>query len=138
MRKRASYRLKRYGNLLLLRAAIGGKGNDVAVARLLVDTGSSYTILPVEVIEQMGYDLQHPVRRVLMASANGIVAAPMITVSWFNCLGQRLKNFPVVAHTIPNATFDGLLGMDFLTRCRAVIAVAEAEIRCQRSKTQRP
>jgi aspartyl protease family protein len=110
----------------------------VGKLRLLVDTGASYTILPVEVIEKLGYDTHHPLRQVQMTSANGIVVAPLVKVSWFNCLGQLLKNFPIVAHTIPVASFDGVLGMDFLIRRRAVIAVAEAEIRCQQSKVKRP
>lgn len=121
----------------MLRATVGSGDGDALKVRLLADTGSSYTILPVEVIEKLGYDTHHPLRQVRMVSANGIVVAPMVAVSWFNCIGQLLKDFPVVAHTMPAAAFDGVLGMDFLTRCRAVIAVAEAEIRCQKPKAQR-
>jgi len=133
-----SYRAWRSGNSLLLRAAAGGASGDALKVRLLVDTGASYTMLPVEAIERLGYDTHHPVGTVRLASANGIVVAPLVKVSWFNCLGQLLKNFPIVAHTIPVASFDGVLGMDFLIRRRALIAVAEAEIRCQQSKVKRP
>ena len=95
----------------------------------MVDTGASYTMLPVEGVEALGYDISHPARTVRMIAANGIVVAPVVNVDWFSCLGQRLEKFPVVAHTLPSGTMaDGLLGMDFLTKCRAVISTAEAKI----------
>ncbi len=102
------------------------------MVRLLVDTGASYTMLPVEVVEALGCDTHHPLRTIRMVAANGIIVAPMVAVAWFHCLGQRVENFPVVAHTLPTGTFvDGLLGMDFLSRCKAVVSVGEAEIRCR-------
>ncbi|MEG4116483.1 hypothetical protein QUA43_03185 [Microcoleus sp. N9_B4] len=56
--------------------------------------------------------------------------APVVAVPWFNCLGERLENFPIVAYTLPATTFvDGLLGMDFLTPMQAVIYAKEGEIR---------
>ena len=48
-----SYTLTRSGNLLLARAAVTGPGST-KVINLLVDTGSTYTILPVEVLESIG------------------------------------------------------------------------------------
>ena len=132
MRQGSAYRLFRQGNLLLLRAAIGGSDGGVVVARLLVDTGASYTIVPTEVVEALGCDILHPMRVIRIVAANGIIEAPMVALPWFHCLGQRLENFPVVAYTLPSGTFvDGLLGMDFLSRFRAVISVGAAEIRCE-------
>jgi len=137
VRKEKSYRASRFGNTLLLRAVVGSGSGNVLQVQLLVDTGASYTMLPVEVIEKLGYDTHHPLRQVQLTSANGIVVAPLVAVSWFNCLGQLLKNFRVLAHTLPSASFDGVLGMDFLTRCRAIISVEEAEIRCRKPKAKR-
>lgn len=126
------YRLARQRNLLLVQAAVGGTDGTVLVLRLLLDTGASYTMLPVEAVEVLGRDTLHPLRRIRMVAANGVIVAPLVEMSWFHCLGQRLDNFPVVAHTLPSGTFvDGLLGMDFLSRCGAVVSVAEAEVRCQ-------
>lgn len=124
------YQLSRHGNLLLLRAATGGSnGCDVQAVRLLVDTGSSYTTLPIQVVENLGYNTQNPLSRIRTVAASGIVEAPVVAVSWFNCLGERLENFPVVAYTLPRGIFwQGILGMDFLTRCQAIISVGEAQI----------
>ncbi len=132
MKEEKPYRLLRQGKLLLLRAAIGGKESGVVVVRLLVDTGASQTVLPVEVVEAVGCDTSHPLYTTRMTSANGVIVAPVVTVAWLHCLGQRIEDFPVVAHTLPTGTFvDGLLGIDFLDHCRAVISVGEAEIRCR-------
>lgn len=124
-----SYALSRINNLLLSRAAIGGDNDEVGRVRLLVDTGASYTMLPVEAIEALGYDISHPIRTVRMVAANGIVVAPVIKLTWFHCLGKRVEDFPIVVHTIPSGTMaDGLLGMDFLIKCRAMISTGEAKI----------
>lgn len=123
------YQLSRYGNLLLLKAAAGGTDGSVRQFRLLVDTGSSYTVLRVNIAEALGCDLQHPLNRIRVPTGGGIIEAPVVAVTWFSCLGQRVENFSIVAHTLPATTFvDGLLGMDFLSRCRAIISVGEAQI----------
>jgi len=101
---------------------------------MLVDTGAGYTILPVELIDALGYDLTQPIGRVRLITANGLIIAPLVKVSWLNCLGQFVKNFAIAAHTIPSTSFDGVLGMDFLVRRKAVISVAEAQIHCRSSK----
>jgi predicted aspartyl protease len=128
-----AYRLARFGNLFRARATVGSMSGTNGQAQLLVDTGSSYTILPTEVIVGLGYDLQQAQGMARFVGVSGVVIAPIFNVAWFNCLGQTIKNFPLVAYTIPSAIyFDGLLGMDFLTHCKAVLSVAEAKIRFQK------
>jgi aspartyl protease family protein len=127
--KQSVYRVNRWGDLLWVRAAVGGKDNSVIKVRLLVDTGASFTPLPTKVVQLAGCDLERPIRTQNITAAGGTLVAPIVAVPWFNCLGQRMENFSVVAYTIPaNAFVDGLLGMDFLRQYRAVIAVAQAEI----------
>ncbi|MBE9123079.1 retropepsin-like domain-containing protein [Tychonema sp. LEGE 07199] len=130
-----AYRLLRHGrNLLAVQATIGGNNGDATEyrVRLLVDTGSSFTILPVQVLETLGYDTRNPLRRQELVTGQGRIYVPVIKVSWFNCVGQVIENLDVVAHDIPpNIRIDGLVGRDFLTRFQAVISVGHAEIRCQ-------
>lgn len=128
------YRLLRYGqNLLAVQATVGSReGGDFVRVRLLVDTGSSFTILPVQVLQNLGYDTRNPLRRQELVTGQGRIYVPVINVSWFNCVGQLIEKFDVVAHDIPpTLRIDGLLGMDFLTRFQAVISVGGAEIRFQ-------
>jgi predicted aspartyl protease len=128
------YRLLRYGqNLLAVQATIGSReGGDFLRVRLLIDTGSSFTILPVEVLQNLGYDTGNPLRRQELVTGQGRIYAPVINVSWFNCVGQFIENFEIVAHNLPpNIRINGLIGMDFLTRFGSVISVSDAEIRFQ-------
>ena len=128
------YRLLRYGqNLLAVQATVGSReGSDFVRVRLLVDTGSSFTILPVQVLQNLGYDTGNPLRRQELVTGQGRIYAPVINVSWFNCVGQLIENFEIVAHNLPpNIRINGLIGMDFLTRFQAVISVGDAEIRFQ-------
>lgn len=119
----------------MLRGAVGGRDRQEALAlRFLVDTGSSYTTLPVQVIENLGYDTQNPVRNIRITAASSIIEASVVAVSWFNCLGTRIEDFLVVAYTLPRGTFwQGILGMDFLISCQAVIDVKEGMIRTHSS-----
>ena len=127
-----AYRLYSHSkNLLLARAMVGPiKKVDPIRVKLLVDTGASFTILPVETFEELGYDMNHPLGYHKIVTGNGTIDAPVVVVSWFNCLGQSVKNFKTIAYNTPaNLRVDGLLGMDFLTRFQAIISVREPEIR---------
>jgi len=55
------YALERVGSLLLTKAAASGPAG-VKVIRLLIDTGSVYTILPGEVLESSGCRLSEQPR----------------------------------------------------------------------------
>lgn len=130
MTRERIYQLSRYGNLLAVSAAVGGQNDTVRKFKLLVDTGSSYTVLRSNLLNALGCDLQNLLRTIRITTGGGIVEVPVVTVPWFGCLGQRLGNFPLVAYTLPATTFvDGLLGMDFLSRFRVTISVKDAEIR---------
>jgi len=123
------YRLDRIGQLLLTRAAVHGP-DGTKVVKLLVDTGSSYTILPVEVLQSTGCD--PALRRegeVRLITGNGVVIAPRVSVEWFHALGQRIEGLQVAAHTIPfSEFFDGLLGMDVLMRLQAQVDVRKGAV----------
>ncbi|ACK71621.1 hypothetical protein PCC7424_3221 [Gloeothece citriformis PCC 7424] len=84
MNQQKHYSLLPYGvNLFKLKAVVGGtrKGFSGRVT-LLVDTGSSFTILPVEILEQLGYNLNKPIRRQSITTGQGSTAPlPVVTVS---------------------------------------------------------
>ena len=109
-----SYRLIVGNELFFTRAALKEK-ESVWVALLLIDTGSNYTIVSWEALTALGIDpATSKIRRSLM-TANGLIQVPEVTVEEFHCFGEVLKQFPVVAHSIPlGATVGGVLGMNFL------------------------
>jgi predicted aspartyl protease len=129
MSQRRIFSLQRYGNLLCLKASVRGPSSDPRVVRLLVDTGSSYTVLPVQVLRDIGYSPDDRGQTVSIMAAGGILRSPVIAVLEFNCLEQAAIDFPVVAMNVPfNPVFNGILGMDFMTRYRSVIDLQKAEI----------
>ncbi len=124
-----AYRVDRIGKLLLTRGAVHGP-SGTKVIRLLVDTGSSFTILPVEVLEAIECDPTISRDHVRLVTGNGIVIASWVPVEWLNVLGHEIKPFSVVSHTIPfSEFFDGLLGMDVLTLFQARINVRQRLIK---------
>ena len=74
-----SYPLERVGNLLVTKAAVGGPAG-VKVVRLLVDTGSVYTILPVEVLESVGCSPVVSTEHVRLITGSGYLIAPRVQV----------------------------------------------------------
>lgn len=123
------YRLDRIGHLFLTRGAVHGP-EGTNIVRLLVDTGSSYTNLPVEVLKAIGCDpLASREDYARLITGNGLVIAPRVSVEWFHVLGHQIEGLKIVAHTIPfSQFFDGLLGMDVLTRLGAQIDVRKGTI----------
>lgn len=125
---RKLYPLIRWGNLLLLRASLSNQ-QELRIVQLLIDTGSSFTVLPSDVLTEIGCDLQKPEQQVSVIAAGGMIRAPKAIVPQFNCLGHGIENFSVVALDLPTRSpAAGLLGMDFLITIGAVINVKKGEI----------
>ena len=122
------YRLEKHGNLLYTTGAV--KGNDVIVAaKLLIDTGSNYTILPYETLEKIGCDPSNRKPKIRILGANSTFLSPKIKVEWIHSLGFKFEDFPVLAHNLPTEFYaDGVLGMDFLSRAEATLDIAKEQI----------
>ena len=106
---RRFYPLEDRKNFLLVKAAVGSLDNRSKVVKLLVDTGANYTVLPPDLLIELGCDLNKPNRIISIAAAGGMVQVPIVRVPWFNCLGQRVESFPVIALKLPAAAaIDGL------------------------------
>jgi|SRR3990167_7415766 len=123
-----SQKLIRVGHLLATRAFLKGTGG-AKVLTLLVDTGSTYTIIPVEILEALGSSPAQSKDHVRIVTGNGILMVPRVVVPNFHCLGKELTDFQLIGHTLPPAgPIDGLLGMDFLSRFKARIHIDEARM----------
>ncbi len=127
--QRVIYPLERRNGLLFLRLAVAHHGNAPVIARLLVDTGSSYTVISRRILQDAGCDLAAALRQTPITTAGGIIRAPIVAVDSLSGLGRSVTEYPVVALDLPvSAGADGLLGIDFLTLCGATIAVKTAQI----------
>jgi len=122
------YALERVGSLLLTKAAVAGP-LGVNVIRLLVHTGSVYTVLSVEVLEAVGCSPAVSREHVRIITGSGYLVVPKVQITWLQCLGQKIDEMTVVAHTLPMGSLvDGLLGMDFLSAVDARILPADGAI----------
>ena len=134
MSPRSIYPLQRSGNLLFLHAsATGLVENDFIQVRLLIDTGSAYTTLPLKLLENIGYNPSTISRRIPIMTASGMGRAPVISIATLNCLGKTMTEFSVIALDLPfNPLMSGLLGMDFLSKVGAIIDIKKAQITMER------
>ncbi|MFM2431188.1 MAG: hypothetical protein RLZZ511_2401 [Cyanobacteriota bacterium] len=127
--KLQSYQLEQRQNFLLTKAAACSVEKRCKVIRLLIDTGANFTVLPPDILREVGCDLEKPLRRIQIAAAGGLIQVPIVAVPWFNCLGQQIEEFPVAALKLPAAAaIDGLLGMDFLKMQGAVLDIRQSSI----------
>lgn len=121
----ARYPLERVGDLLLTKAAVAGP-LGVKVLRLLVDTGSVYTIVPVEVLESIGCSPAASTEHLRLITGSGYLIVPKVQTTWLQCLGQKIDHPAVIAHTLPiGSMVDGLLGMDVLRPLQATLVIGE-------------
>lgn len=123
-----SYKLERHGCLFMTRAFIRGESGK-AYPKLLIDTGSAYTILSQEILEYIGSSSATATKKQRIITGSGYEIVPVIAVENFNCFGKTIKNFPILGHTLPFGVYvDGLLGMDFLCRFDLDIKTKNGEI----------
>lgn len=133
MSRKRFYSLERQGNLLFCRVAVGQNKNSPLFIKLLIDTGSSCTVLPTPVLQRIGCNLNKPLRMMTNVAASGVITASVVAVPWFSCLGVQTENLPVIALNLPANTYQiGLLGMNFLMKIKAVIDMVEGEIRLKK------
>ncbi len=122
------YKADKRGALLLIRAFIEGDSGK-AYPKLLLDTGSAYTLISQEILESIGCSPTLPKRTHRIITGSGYEIVPVVSVNQFHCLCSLLNNFEIFAHTLPFGAFvDGLLGMDFLNKFEIEIRIYSGEI----------
>jgi predicted aspartyl protease len=127
MNRRAIYPLEVRNGLLFIRVAVGDGIRQPVIARLLVDTGSSFTVLSTQVLKDAGCDLQSPQGSVAITAASGIVRCEIFEVPQFSTLGQTVSKLRVVGFNLPkSADMDGLLGINFMRNCNAIVDTGKA------------
>jgi len=100
--------------VLSLYVQITGK-RTFRIIKMALDTGASYTIIPIETAVAIGYNPALSKRHIEITTANGVVVAPIITVETLSCLGTEVKNIDVICHDLPvQSPVKGLLGLNFL------------------------
>ena len=90
--------------------------NNRTMATFLVDTGASYTVITPRMAKKLGMVITADTPRISMATANGVVQSPLVTLDKI-AIGQvEVENIQVVVQPLGGANdvlLAGLLGMNF-------------------------
>ena len=90
--------------------------------RVALDTGATYTMIPWEIAEALGYRPERSKEKVTLITASGVETAPLIEIKKIKLLGEGLDNVPVVCHDLPPKSYvTGLLGSSFLKHFKITI-----------------
>jgi len=104
-----------------------GRGHNM---RLLIDTGSSMTILTPGAFEQTGLHYQDSGRSAVFNTANGPVRAPVYTLEFLAVGEWQVNQLDIgVLELSGSSNIDGLLGMNFLRHFQFFIDQNEALLR---------
>ncbi len=92
------------------------------VIQMALDTGASSSLIGWHALKLVGDDLGDAFEQVEMTTGSGVERVPRIKVRRIEAFGRRRIGLGVVGHTLPkSASIDGLLGLDFLRKCRLTI-----------------
>jgi len=99
-----------------------GEGGIKRRIKAALDTGATYTMIPWEIAEALGYQPAVSKEKVTLITASGVESAPLVEVKKIRFLGESVDNVPVVCHDLPPKSYVvGLLGSSFLRHFKATI-----------------
>jgi len=83
--------------------------------KLAIDTGATYTMLPPDLLMDIGYDPTKAARHLELSTVSGLVVVSLLRIHALKCLGLVVKDVEVVAHHLPpESPVEGLLGLNVL------------------------
>lgn len=97
------------------------KAKRVAIAKLVLDTGSSYTVLRWKLIYAIGLTV-NPRKTTQRTTATAVETVPKIIIPEINAFGNGVKNVDAIVKDLPpESHVDGLLGLSFLKHFKLTI-----------------
>ena len=88
--------------------------NDQVTAPFQIDTGASDVVIPRQVADQLGLELEGS-RTGIYGTANGVVQQPLVTLSSVDLGGARVEDVPA---TVSPSMSHGLLGLSYFNHFR--------------------
>lgn len=106
--------LERFGGVWVTRVEL----NDLHEARLIVDTGATFTTISEDLAFDAGIQMDSAHPHINLFTAGGKVQAEMAVARRIRVGNTGRDDVRVVVHTIPNLPdgIDGLLGLSFFDR----------------------
>ncbi len=120
-----SYRFDPKASVIDLYVTVKGAEGRRKV-KMALDTGATYTMIPWEVSELLGYEAELSKESISLVTASGVERAPIIKVKSMDVLGRDVDDVPTVVHDLPERSYvDGLLGLSFLRNFKMCIDFKE-------------
>jgi clan AA aspartic protease (TIGR02281 family) len=115
------------GSSVLVPARVNGQ----PVGYFILDTGATFTTVSRLVADRLG--VRGGAGRVNLATASGVVQAPLALLDEVDIGGAVARHVPAVIHDLPNAppTVVGLLGLSFLERFRVSLDLSSGVLRLE-------
>jgi clan AA aspartic protease (TIGR02281 family) len=109
---------------------VDGTLNGTVSGPMLVDTGASYCVLTRGTAERLGLQ-QRGERTIPVATANGQVDAALVEIEAVELRGARLSGVDAVIIDAVEPPLIGIIGLNFLTRYRFSVDLAEGTLRLE-------
>ena len=116
-----------HGELIVVRAVVTGPRTGVT-ARLVFDTGATYTTITPEVVDELGYGPRDGLRRTRVQTAIGSEHGYVLVVAELFVLGVAARNVPVHVFDLGHDDIEGLLGLNVLSSLNYEVRSAEHRI----------
>lgn len=108
-------------SIIICHAEIVGPKIELSL-KMALDTGATYTMIPIEAAVAIGCDPLRSRRKIEITTGSSIEYVPITTIPKFRAFGIELKNMEVICHNLPTQSpVEGLLGLNFLKRAKIII-----------------
>jgi len=93
----------------------------------LLDTGASYCVISPTVARRLG--LRATGEQTTLATANGLVHAPLVTIRYFDLGSNRARDVRTVVHDSVRPPLDGIVGLSYLNNFSYVVDAKQRVLR---------
>lgn len=126
---KVSVPFQKRGTVVIIPATI----NEKSAGKFVVDTGASYTMISQATAKELEIDLEKKLPTIPFQTANGVIQAPLVTLSSIDVGGLQVKDLTAAVHDVfPDPGISGLLGLNFLSNFRMDIDTQNGVLHLER------
>jgi len=111
------------GKTWTVRATLNGS----VEGQFLLDTGATYCVISQSLAHRLA--LRPSGERMKLATANGLVSAPLVIIRFVDLGSNRARDVKAVVHDSVTPPLDGIIGLSFLNNFAYVIDAKQRMVR---------
>ncbi len=105
-------------SFIIIAPTIFGRNGLKKKIDMVLDTGATYTMIPWEIAEVLGYEPASCKQKIELVTASGVEKVPCITLQSISISEKNVNDVKAIVHDLPAKSYvDGLLGLSFLKQC---------------------